>query len=638
MPLLMLQEAHLAFGDNPLLNAENLSLENGDRLGVIGRNGAGKSSMLKVLAGTQPLDGGLRVVQKDINLIYVPQESVFSTGETIRSVLTQGVAEVAVLVERYYAVSAAMAEDYENEALMEEMQHLQHQIDLRDGWRVDAAVDEAIMSFGLAGDILVDDLSGGWKKRLAIAQALIAKPDVLLLDEPTNHLDVAGIEVLEQTLKNFNGAVILISHDRQFLDNTVNGLLELDRGVLRRYPGSFSVYQERKVAELASEEVTNALFDKHLAQEEVWIRQGIKARRTRNEGRVRQLEQLRRERAERRKRQGMAKIAVDTGKKSGALVAELENVSLAFDGWTIFKDVSTLIQRGDKVGLIGPNGVGKTTFIKLVLGEIQPDSGMVKTGTQLQVAYLDQQRAVLNDEDMLIDAVREGSDFIEINGQKKHILGYLEDFLFPPHRARVKVGSLSGGERARLLLAKLFTKPANMLILDEPTNDLDLETLELLEELIQNYQGTVLLVSHDRSFVDNVVTQSLAFVGDGRIVEVAGGYEDWAMIKHQYIPEPQVAAESLKPVKAKDSVPLGVSQQLEKKIKLTYKEQRELDALPGAIATLEAEQANLSEQLCNPIIFADISRLEPIQRRLQELEQTIEQAMNLWAELESKQN
>lgn len=637
MPLLMLQEAHLAFGDNPLLNAENLSLENGDRLGVIGRNGAGKSSMLKVLAGTQPLDSGLRVVQKDVNMVYVPQESVFSEGETIRSVLTQGVAEVAALVERYYVVSAAMAEDYENEALMEEMQHLQHQIDLRDGWRVDAAVDEAIMGFGLAGDILVDDLSGGWKKRLAIAQALIAKPDVLLLDEPTNHLDVAGIEVLEQTLKNFSGAVILISHDRRFLDNTVNGLLELDRGVLRRYPGSFSVYQERKAAELASEEVTNALFDKHLAQEEVWIRQGIKARRTRNEGRVRQLEQLRRERAERRKRQGMAKIAVDTGKKSGALVAELENVNLAYDGWTIFKDVSTLIQRGDKVGLIGPNGVGKTTFIKLVLGEIQPDSGTVKTGTQLQVAYLDQQRAVLNDEDMLIDAVREGSDFIEINGQKKHILGYLEDFLFPPHRARVKVGSLSGGERARLLLAKLFTKPANMLILDEPTNDLDLETLELLEELIQNYKGTVLLVSHDRSFVDNVVTQSLAFVGDGRIVEVAGGYEDWAMIKHQYVPEPQVAAESLKPVKAVDSVPLGVSQQSVKKPKLSYKEQKQLDTLPETIATLEAEQASLGEQLSDPAIFADSSKVKAIQLRLQQLEQEIEAAMTTWAELEAKQ-
>ncbi|HQT04311.1 MAG: ABC transporter ATP-binding protein [Thiotrichales bacterium 32-46-8] len=637
MPLLMLQEAHLAFGDNPLLNAENLSLENGDRLGVIGRNGAGKSSMLKVLAGTQPLDSGLRVVQKDVNMVYVPQESVFSEGETIRSVLTQGVAEVAALVERYYAVSAAMAEDYENEALMEEMQHLQHQIDLRDGWRVDAAVDEAIMGFGLAGDILVDDLSGGWKKRLAIAQALIAKPDVLLLDEPTNHLDVAGIEVLEQTLKNFSGAVILISHDRRFLDNTVNGLLEVDRGVLRRYPGSFSVYQERKAAELASEEVTNALFDKYLAQEEVWIRQGIKARRTRNEGRVRQLEQLRRERAERRKRQGMAKIAVDTGKKSGALVAELENVNLAYDGWTIFKAVSTLIQRGDKVGLIGPNGVGKTTFIKLVLGEIQPDSGTVKTGTQLQVAYLDQQRAVLNDEDMLIDAVREGSDFIEINGQKKHILGYLEDFLFPPHRARVKVGSLSGGERARLLLAKLFTKPANMLILDEPTNDLDLETLELLEELIQNYKGTVLLVSHDRSFVDNVVTQSLAFVGDGRIVEVAGGYEDWAMIKHQYVPEPQVAAESLKPVKAVDSVPLGVSQQSVKKPKLSYKEQKQLDTLPETIATLEAEQVSLGEQLSDPTIFADSSKVKAIQLRLQQLEQEIEAAMTTWAELEAKQ-
>ncbi|HQR96468.1 MAG TPA: ATP-binding cassette domain-containing protein, partial [Thiotrichales bacterium] len=367
------------------------------------------------------------------------------------------------------------------------------------------------------------------------------------------------------------------------------------------------------------------------------IRQGIKARRTRNEGRVRQLEQLRRERAERRKRQGMAKIAVDTGKKSGALVAELENVNLAYDGWTIFKAVSTLIQRGDKVGLIGPNGVGKTTFIKLVLGEIQPDSGTVKTGTQLQVAYLDQQRAVLNDEDMLIDAVREGSDFIEINGQKKHILGYLEDFLFPPHRARVKVGSLSGGERARLLLAKLFTKPANMLILDEPTNDLDLETLELLEELIQNYKGTVLLVSHDRSFVDNVVTQSLAFVGDGRIVEVAGGYEDWAMIKHQYVPEPQVAAESLKPVKAVDSVPLGVSQQSVKKPKLSYKEQKQLDTLPETIATLEAEQVSLGEQLSDPTIFADSSKVKAIQLRLQQLEQEIEAAMTTWAELEAKQ-
>ncbi len=332
----------------------------------------------------------------------------------------------------------------------------------------------------------------------------------------------------------------------------------------------------------------------------------------------------------------MAKISVDTGKKSGALVAELENVNLAYDGWTIFKDVSTLIQRGDKVGLIGPNGVGKTTFIKLVLGEIQADSGTVKTGTQLQVAYLDQQRAVLNDEDMLIDAVREGTDFIEINGQKKHILGYLEDFLFPPHRARVKVGSLSGGERARLLLAKLFTKPANMLILDEPTNDLDLETLELLEELIQNYKGTVLLVSHDRSFVDNVVTQSLAFVGDGRLIEVAGGYEDWAMIKHQYVPEPQAAAETLKPVKAVDSVPLGVSQQPVKKVKLSYKEQKQLDTLPETIATLEAEQASLSEKLSDAAIFADKDKLEPIQRRLHEIELAIEQAMDLWAELEAK--
>ncbi len=636
MPLLMLQEAHLAFGDRPLLDLVNLSLENGDRLGVIGRNGAGKSSMLKVLAGTQALDSGQRIVQKDVQMVYVPQESVFADGETICSVLTAGVAEVAALVERYYAVSHDLAEDYENEALMEEMQHLQHQIDLRNGWRVDAAVNEAIMSFGLSGDILVADLSGGWKKRLAIAQALISKPDVLLLDEPTNHLDVAGIEVLEQTLKSFAGAVILISHDRRFLDNTVNGLLELDRGVLRRYPGSFTIYQERKAAELASEEITNALFDKFLAAEEVWVRQGIKARRVRNEGRVRQLEQLRVERAERRKRQGMAKLTVDTGKKSGALVAELEDVSLSFDGWAIFKNVSTLIQRGDKVALIGPNGVGKTTFIKILLGELKPNNGIVKIGTKLDIAYLDQQRAVLNDDDMLIDAVREGSDFIEIGGQKKHILGYLEDFLFPPHRARVKVGSLSGGERARLLLAKLFTKPANLLILDEPTNDLDLETLELLEELIQSYAGTVLLVSHDRTFVDNVVTQSLAFVGDGRVVEVAGGYEDWAMIKHQYVPEPQAAAQSLKPVKAVDSVPMGVSQQSAKKTKLSYKEQKELDSLPEIIAGLETEQTYLGEQLSNPAIFADAAQVSIIQKRLQSIELEMEKAMERWAGLEDK--
>jgi ATP-binding cassette subfamily F protein uup len=636
MPLLMLQEAHLAFGDRPLLDLVNLSLENGDRLGVIGRNGAGKSSMLKVLAGTQVLDSGQRIVQKDVQMVYVPQESVFADGETIRSVLVAGIAEVAALVERYYAVSHDLAEDYENESLMEEMQHLQHQIDLRNGWRVDAAVDEAIMSFGLSGDIPVADLSGGWKKRLAIAQALISKPDVLLLDEPTNHLDVAGIEVLEQTLKSFSGAVILISHDRRFLDNTVNGLLELDRGVLRRYPGSFTIYQERKAAELASEEITNALFDKFLAAEEVWVRQGIKARRVRNEGRVRQLEQLRVERAERRKRQGMAKLTVDTGKKSGALVAELEDVSLSFDGWAIFKNVSTLIQRGDKVALIGPNGVGKTTFIKILLGELKPNNGIVKIGTKLDVAYLDQQRAVLNDDDMLIDAVREGSDFIEIGGQKKHILGYLEDFLFPPHRARVKVGSLSGGERARLLLAKLFTKPANLLILDEPTNDLDLETLELLEELIQSYAGTVLLVSHDRTFVDNVVTQSLAFVGDGRVIEVAGGYEDWAMIKHQYVPEPQAAAQSLKPVKAVDSVPMGVSQQSAKKTKLSYKEQKELDSLPEIIAALETEQTYLGEQLSNPAIFADAAQVSVIQKRLQSIELEMEKAMERWAGLEDK--
>jgi ATP-binding cassette subfamily F protein uup len=631
MPLLMLQEAQLAFGDRPLLDRVTLVLESGDRLGVIGRNGAGKSSMLKVLAGSQYLDEGQRMVQKDVHLVYVPQESSFADDETVRSALEQGLAEVTALVARYHEVVAQLSNSAD-ETLLSEMQHLQHQIELRDGWRVDAAVDEAIMRFGLAGQVLVSELSGGWKKRLAIAQALISRPDVLLLDEPTNHLDVDGIEALEQTLKNFTGAVIMISHDRRFLDNTVNGLLELDRGVLRRYPGSFSAYQETKAAELASEAVTQALFDKFLAQEEVWIRKGIEARRTRNEGRVRRLEQLRRERAERRERQGMAQLKVDAGKKSGALVAELEKVCLTLDGWTIFKDVSTLIQRGDKVGLIGPNGVGKTTFIKLLLGEIQADSGKVRLGTQLQVAYLDQQRASLNDDDMLIDAVREGSDFVEIMGQKKHILGYLEEFLFPPHRARVKVGSLSGGERARLLLAKLFTKPANLLILDEPTNDLDLETLELLESLLQSYTGTLLLVSHDRSFVDNVVTQSLCFVGDGRVIEVAGGYAEWMAVRHQYQPEPQALAESLKP----PPVVTEAVVEKPKKAKLSFKEQKELDGLPDVIATLEAEQIALSERLSDASIFADVDQLRQIQLRLSTIEAALEQAMDRWATLEAK--
>lgn len=634
MPLLMLQDAQLAFGDQPLLDHVNLSLETGDRLGVIGRNGAGKSSLLKVLAGQQYLDAGQRVVQQDVHWRYVPQESQFSEDATIEQVLRSGLSELEVLLAEFDSLSQAVAVQPDDATLLQKMHQVQVELDHRDGWRLDAKLQQAMIQLGMGGHVPVAELSGGWKKRLAVAQALIASPNVLLLDEPTNHLDVEGIEVLEQMLKRFNGAVVVISHDRRFLDNVVTGLLELDRGILRTYPGSFTAYQQRKAEELASEAVTQALFDKFLAQEEVWIRKGIEARRTRNEGRVRRLDQLRRDRAERRERQGMATFKLDAGKRSGALVAELEGVNLVLDGWTIFKDVSTLIQRGDKVGLIGPNGVGKTTLIKLLLGEIQPDSGKVRTGTQLQVAYLDQQRAVLKDDDTILDAVREGSDYVEVMGQKKHILGYLEDFLFPPHRARVKVGSLSGGERARLLLAKLFTKPANLLILDEPTNDLDLETLELLESLLQNYTGTVLLVSHDRSFLDNVVTQSLCFVGDGRIIEVAGGYEEWLAIRDQYQPAPQQAAEAIKP---QATIPPSVApQQPVKKAKLSYKEQKELDALPDLIASLEVEQAELGDQLSDSAIFSQPDKLKTIQTRLQALDLALEQAMARWTLLEEK--
>lgn len=637
MSLLSLHNAHLSFGDHPLLDHVSLTLVSGDRLGVIGRNGAGKSSLLKVLAGIQPLDDGVRHLPSDLRLRFVPQESEFAEDATIASVLSAGLDELVSLHQEYNDIIHAcetVTDPQQHDHLLARLQEVQTQLDLRDAWRLEDRLTSAISQFGLAGDTLVSELSGGWKKRLVIAQAMLAKPDVLLLDEPTNHLDVAGIEQLEQQVKSFQGAVVVISHDRRFLDQVVTGLLELDRGILRTYPGSFSQYQQRKAEELASEAITDALFDKFLAQEEVWIRQGIKARRTRNEGRVRRLEALRVERAERRNRQGMAKLTVDAGKKSGALVAELTNVSLSLDGWSVFNDFSTLIQRGDKVGFIGPNGVGKTTLIKLILGQLQPDAGQIKQGTQLQVAYLDQQRAQLNDEDTLIDAVREGSDYIEIMGQKKHILGYLEDFLFPPHRARVKVGSLSGGERARLLLAKLFTKPANLLILDEPTNDLDLETLELLEELLQSYTGTVLLVSHDRAFLDNVVTQSLCFVGEGsgRVIEVTGGYEDWLAIRHQYevkagaTPKPEA---TIAPTPAPTSAPA-------KKVKLSYKEQKLLDALPDQIAKLENEQGKLSEQLSDPSIFADTQKVQSIQTRLAEIETAIASALEQWEMLESK--
>jgi ATP-binding cassette subfamily F protein uup len=645
MSLLSLHNAHLSFGDHPLLDHVSLTLVSGDRLGVIGRNGAGKSSLLKVLAGIQPLDDGVRHLPSDLRLRFVPQESDFAEDDTIASVLSAGLDELVSLHQEYNDIIHACENITDNQRydqLLNRLQEVQTQLDLRDAWRLEDRLTSAIDQFGLAGDTRVSDLSGGWKKRLVIAQAMLAKPDVLLLDEPTNHLDVAGIEQLEQQIKSFQGAVVVISHDRRFLDQVVTGLLELDRGVLRTYPGSFSQYQQRKAEELASEAITEALFDKFLAQEEVWIRQGIKARRTRNEGRVRRLESLRVERAERRQRQGMAKLTVDAGKKSGALVAELTNVSLSLDGWCLFNEFSTLIQRGDKVGFIGPNGVGKTTLIKLILGQLQPDTGQIKQGTQLQVAYLDQQRAQLNDEDTLIDAVREGSDYIEIMGQKKHILGYLEDFLFPPHRARVKVGSLSGGERARLLLAKLFTKPANLLILDEPTNDLDLETLELLEELLQSYAGTVLLVSHDRAFLDNVVTQSLCFVGEGsgQVIEVTGGYEDWLAIRHQYTAKSMVTPKpeaTVAPTPAPTPAPTtATASVVVKKVKLSYKEQKLLDSLPDQIAELENEQSKLSEQLSDPSVFADTTKVHSIQTRLAEIDDALVSALEQWEMLESK--
>ncbi|MEW6313311.1 MAG: ATP-binding cassette domain-containing protein [Pseudomonadota bacterium] len=632
MPLLQLDQISLAFGHVPLLDHADLVIQENERIGLIGRNGTGKSSLLKIIAGSVYADDGKVWRAPELRLGYVPQEPEFDPGHTVFEAVAAGLGQVTEFLLDYHAVAQQLGHaDADHDMLLRRLHELQAALEVRDGWRLNDKVEAVIQRLGLPEDAKIGSLSGGMKKRVALARALAAEPQLLLLDEPTNHLDVAGIEWLEQWLNGFSGSVLFITHDRRFLDNVATRIIELDRGRLASFPGNFSDYQRVKEEMLRMEAVEQRKFDKFLAQEEVWIRKGIEARRTRNEGRVRRLEALRRERAARRERIGSVQLAVGEGERSGKLVAELQHVHKAFGKHVVIRDFSCVVQRGDKIGLIGPNGVGKSTLLKLILGELEPDSGTVRRGTKLAVAYFDQFRTQLDEERAVADTISPGSDYVEINGERKHVMSYLGDFLFAPERARSPVKSLSGGERNRLLLARLFARPANVMVLDEPTNDLDIETLELLEELLQEYSGTVLLASHDRAFLDNVVTQVIAFEGDGKLVENAGGYAEWQRVKSSHAAPVLSVAAAPSPCSTEKTVRSA------RPAKLSYKETRELETLPEKISALEQEQAAIARQLEDATLYRDNpEQVKTLQQRYAMIEDEVLAQMMRWEELEEK--
>ena len=626
MALLSLSNAHLAFGHVALLDGAAFALEAGERLGLIGRNGAGKSSMLKIIAGLEKLDDGLLQMTQGVRICYVAQEPLFEPAHSVFEAVSEGVAE-----------ARAVRQAYEEHAEGVDLDALQTRIEALDAWNWEQRVATTLAQLHLDGAREISELSGGMKKRVALAQALVAVPDVLLLDEPTNHLDLDSIAWLEELLCGFKGSVMLVTHDRAFLDGVATRIIELDRGVIRSYPGNFSAYERQKEDQLASEALANARADKVLAQEEVWIRKGVEARRTRSVARIQRLEVLRDQRQKRRDSLGQVRLEVDSGAPSGKIVGELRDVSMSFgtgdETKVIVKDFSATILRGDKVGLIGPNGAGKTTLLKLILGELQPTRGAIRQGSKLEVAYFDQMRSTLNLDATLADTISPGSEWVEFNGQRKHVMSYLNDFLFSPERANSPVRTLSGGERNRVLLARLFALPANVLVLDEPTNDLDIDTLELLEELLQSYKGTVFLVSHDRRFLDNVVTSTIVWEGDespGRWREYEGGYEDWKIQRDRV----QSLSEQAARAKPKDAPPAAKSiaaTPAAKPRKLSYKEQRELDQLPQRIEALEAEQKELGEFLARPESYtAEPDRAVRSQARVAAIDDELLTALERW--------
>lgn len=631
MARIKFDDVSLAYGHVALLDKVNFQIDPNERICLVGRNGTGKSTLMQIVRGEVLPDDGSVWKQQGLRIAYLAQEVPSDQAQTVFDVITAGLEGVGELLADYHHVVHAMAEDT-SPALMDKLSQLQQALEAQDGWRLEQKVEEVISRLELPADKMMSELSGGFKRRVMLAQALVTEPDLLLLDEPTNHLDLAGIQWLEEFLLGWNGSLLFITHDRAFLQNLATRIVELDRGNLTSWPGDYKNYLLKKEEALAIEADQNAKFDKRLAQEEVWIRQGIKARRTRNEGRVRALEALRRERGDRREQQGKAKLNLESADRSGKLVVEVEEASVGYGDEPIVRDFSTRIMRGDRIGIIGPNGAGKTTLLKLLLGELPPDQGKVQLGTKLQVAYFDQQRAVLDPDKSVMDNLNFGSDMVTVNGRERHVMGYLQDFLFPPQRVRSPVSSLSGGERNRLLLARLFTQPANLLVMDEPTNDLDVETLELLEELLNEYSGTLLLVSHDRVFLDNVVTSTLVFEGKGVINEYVGGYNDW--LRQRQAP---VSSNELSKPAGKPSTKQAAT--ATKTRKLSYKEQRELDGLPARLEALETEQTDLQAQVSSTEFYQqDKANIAKTLERLEMVGNELEQCFERWEKLEAALN
>ena len=625
MPLVTLQDIFLSYGQPPLIDHITLVIEPGERVCLIGRNGAGKSTLLKILTGQVIADDGVLKRAAGVKIAQLEQSVPHDAVGSVFDVIAEGLGAEGKLAARYHHLILELTAN-PTDKVMRELEDCQAELERVDGWDINQRVEAIVTKMDLNPDVDISSLSGGYKRRVLLARALVCKPDLLLLDEPTNHLDIDAIKWVEQFLLKWEGALLFISHDRRFMDNLATRFIEIDRGKIAEFNCNYSTYIQRKKEMLEIEDKHNALFDKRLSQEEVWIRQGIKARRTRNEGRVRALESMRREYADRRKQQGTAKMDIQQAQKSGKIVAEAENINFAFnDGEQVVKSFSTLIQRGDKVGLIGRNGVGKTTLLKLLLGQLEPQTGTVKTGTNLDIAYFDQYRSALDESKTVQDNVSGGRDMLEIGGKSRHVISYLQDFLFSPDRCRQPVSALSGGERNRLLLAKLFTRPSNILVLDEPTNDLDIDTLDLLEELLIDYKGTILLVSHDRAFLNNVVTSTLVFEGDAVINQYIGGYDDWLRQRKVETASSEKAATKTQEKPAASAK------------KRSYKVQRELDMLPAEIERLETEIGAISEQMNQPDFYqSERSATAAIEKNLSDLQQQLNHCYERWEQLEAE--